>query len=159
MVGFTLRPRWTQEFLTCWRVRSKIGIYVWIRQQCPLQNSVKLFSVWVWGLGTLWRKDVGGERECKERCLDAKEKLKRTKGSYIMNSFIICTLHLHLVPRSKNEWSYTSTPHYASMVWCSVKAQGQLYLYLLPPSIDTVIKWRDVIGETCSTYWGNEKCI
>jgi hypothetical protein len=30
----------------------------------------------------------------------------------------------------KNEWSYTSTPQYAFMAWCSVKAQGQLYLYL-----------------------------
>jgi hypothetical protein len=29
-----------------------------------------------------------------------------------------------------NEWSYTSTPQYAFMAWCSVKAQGQLYLYL-----------------------------
>jgi hypothetical protein len=38
--------------------------------------------------------------------------------------------HLHLAPRSKNEWSYTSTPQYASMAWCSVKAQGWLYLYL-----------------------------
>jgi hypothetical protein len=38
------------------------------------------------------------------------------------------TTHLHLVPRSKNEWSYNSTPQYAFMVWCSVKAQGQLYL-------------------------------
>jgi len=27
----------------------------------------------------------------------------------------------------KNAWSYTSTPQYA-MMWCSVKAQGQLYL-------------------------------
>jgi len=33
---------------------------------------------------------------------------------------------------SKNERCYASTPQYASMVWCSVKAQGQLYLYLLP---------------------------
>jgi hypothetical protein len=40
------------------------------------------------------------------------------------------TTHLHLVPRSKNEWSYTSTPQYALMAWFSVKAQGQLYLYL-----------------------------
>jgi len=32
------------------------------------------------------------------------------------------------VPRSKNAWSYTSTPPYAFMTWCSVKAQGQLYL-------------------------------
>jgi hypothetical protein len=28
----------------------------------------------------------------------------------------------------KNMWSYTSTPLYAFMVWCSVKAQEQLYL-------------------------------
>jgi hypothetical protein len=26
----------------------------------------------------------------------------------------------------------SSTPQYAFMAWCSVKAQGQLYLYLLP---------------------------
>jgi hypothetical protein len=38
------------------------------------------------------------------------------------------TTHLHLVPSSKNEWSYTFTPQYAFMAWCSVKAQGQLYL-------------------------------
>jgi hypothetical protein len=25
----------------------------------------------------------------------------------------------------KNAWSYASTPQYAFMVWCSVKAQGQ----------------------------------
>jgi hypothetical protein len=31
------------------------------------------------------------------------------------------TTHLHLVPRSKNEWSYTSTPQYTFMAWCSVK--------------------------------------
>jgi hypothetical protein len=29
----------------------------------------------------------------------------------------------------KNAWSYNSTPQYAFMAWCSVKAQGQLYLY------------------------------
>jgi hypothetical protein len=39
------------------------------------------------------------------------------------------TTRLHLVPRSKNEWSYTFTLQYAFMSWCSVKAQGQLYLY------------------------------
>jgi hypothetical protein len=31
------------------------------------------------------------------------------------------TTHLHLVPRSKNEWSYTSTPQHAFMARCSVK--------------------------------------
>jgi hypothetical protein len=30
----------------------------------------------------------------------------------------------------KNAWSYTSTPLYAFMAWCSVKAQRQLYLNL-----------------------------
>jgi hypothetical protein len=28
----------------------------------------------------------------------------------------------------KNAWSYTSTPKYTFIAWCSVKAQGQLYL-------------------------------
>jgi hypothetical protein len=35
----------------------------------------------------------------------------------------------NLVPRSKNEWSYTSTPQYAFMAWCSAKAQGHIYYY------------------------------
>jgi hypothetical protein len=30
----------------------------------------------------------------------------------------------------KNVWNYTSTPQYAFMARCSIKAQGQLYLYL-----------------------------
>jgi hypothetical protein len=30
----------------------------------------------------------------------------------------------------KNTWSDTSTPPYAFMAWCSVKAQGQLYLFI-----------------------------
>jgi hypothetical protein len=31
------------------------------------------------------------------------------------------TTHVHLVPRSKNAWSYTSTPQYAFRAWCLVK--------------------------------------
>jgi hypothetical protein len=31
----------------------------------------------------------------------------------------------------KNAQSYTSTPQYAFMAWCSVKVQGQLYLLLV----------------------------
>jgi len=27
------------------------------------------------------------------------------------------TTHLHLVPRRKNAWSYTSTPEYVFMSW------------------------------------------
>jgi hypothetical protein len=30
----------------------------------------------------------------------------------------------------KNAWRYSSTPQYALIPWCSVKAQGKLYLYL-----------------------------
>jgi hypothetical protein len=30
----------------------------------------------------------------------------------------------------KNVWSHTSTPPYVFMAWCSVKTQGQLYVYL-----------------------------
>jgi hypothetical protein len=38
--------------------------------------------------------------------------------------------HFRLVPRSKNEWSYTPAPPICPMAWCSAKAQGQFYLYL-----------------------------
>jgi len=31
------------------------------------------------------------------------------------------TIHLHLVPRSNNAWSYTSTPQCAFMAWFLVK--------------------------------------
>jgi len=31
------------------------------------------------------------------------------------------TTHLHLVPRSRNERIYTSTPQYAFVAWCLVK--------------------------------------
>jgi hypothetical protein len=30
----------------------------------------------------------------------------------------------------KNAWSYTFTPQYVFMAWCSVKVQGHIYLYL-----------------------------
>jgi hypothetical protein len=41
------------------------------------------------------------------------------------------TNHIHLVPRSKNEWSYTSTPpvSFNGVVLSLKKAQGQLYLF------------------------------
>jgi hypothetical protein len=31
------------------------------------------------------------------------------------------TTYFHLVPMSKNAWSYTSIPQYSFMAWCSVK--------------------------------------
>jgi hypothetical protein len=40
------------------------------------------------------------------------------------------TTHLPLVPRSRIRGAVRPLSQYASMVWCSVKAPGQLYLYL-----------------------------
>jgi hypothetical protein len=36
--------------------------------------------------------------------------------------------HFHLVSRPRMRGTVTPPPEYASMAWCSVKAQGQLYL-------------------------------
>jgi hypothetical protein len=36
----------------------------------------------------------------------------------------------HLGPRSRIRGAIPSLPQYAFMAWCSVKAQGKLYLYL-----------------------------
>jgi hypothetical protein len=38
---------------------------------------------------------------------------------------------LHIVSRLKNEWSYTSTPQYDFMPWCSVKRSTGTTLPLL----------------------------
>jgi hypothetical protein len=40
----------------------------------------------------------------------------------------------------KNEWSYTSITPYASMAWWSVKAHGQLYLYITVTTTQQHIK-------------------
>jgi hypothetical protein len=54
----------------------------------------------------------------------------------VMRRHVKLTTHLHLVPRSKNAWSYTSTPQYAFMAWCSVKRSAGTNLplpsYFLP---------------------------
>jgi hypothetical protein len=36
------------------------------------------------------------------------------------------TTHLHIVSRSKNEWSYTSTPQYVFMAWYLVKHRDNI---------------------------------
>jgi hypothetical protein len=44
------------------------------------------------------------------------------------------TTHIHVMPKSKNAWSYASTPQYAFMAWCSVKKSARttlLYFTLL----------------------------
>jgi hypothetical protein len=40
------------------------------------------------------------------------------------------TTHLHLVRRSRTRGAILPLPQYAFVAWCSVKAQGQLYLHL-----------------------------
>jgi hypothetical protein len=67
--------------------------------------------------------------------------IQRVQGALSLG--VKLTNHTHLLPRSKNEWSYTSTPQYALMAWCSAKAQEQLYLYiyLYVKEIHFVLKW------------------
>jgi len=44
------------------------------------------------------------------------------------------TTHLHLLPKSKNAWSYTSIPQYVLIAWCLVKHRDNFNFYLLPRS-------------------------
>jgi hypothetical protein len=51
--------------------------------------------------------------------------------------------HLHVVPWSKNEWSYTSTPQHALMAWCSLKNTGTLHLqYMFSPQSEGLLRPR-----------------
>jgi hypothetical protein len=60
------------------------------------------------------------------------------------------TTHLHLVPRSKNEWSYTSTPPIHLYGVVLFKAQGQLYLYLYYFTCFTILKYFNMSVVCCS---------
>jgi len=52
------------------------------------------------------------------------------------------------VPRSKNEWSYTSTPQYAFMTWCLVKHRDNFtFTFTFTFGEQTVL--RTDILETC----------
>jgi hypothetical protein len=46
----------------------------------------------------------------------------------------------------KNAWRYTSTPQYAFMAWWSVKALGQLYLYVYLTGCEGATKMESKIG-------------
>jgi hypothetical protein len=78
-----------------------------------------------------------------------------TGGSFPGVKRLGCEADLHLVPRSKNEWRYTSTPQYAFMAWCSVKkAQGQLYFTLHLPLLLLLLLL--LLLKNYSITWGNE---
>jgi hypothetical protein len=53
----------------------------------------------------------------------------------------------------KNVWTYTSTPQYAFMAWCSVKAQGQLYLRCTLTYIHVFAKCVLCIPSWCSSLY------
>jgi hypothetical protein len=50
--------------------------------------------------------------------------------------------NLHLVPRSKNAWSYTSTPHYVFMLWWLIKHRDNFTFTLLEDSLRSSVIFR-----------------
>jgi hypothetical protein len=64
----------------------------------------------------------------------------------------------HLVPRSKNEWGYTSTPQYVFMAWCLVKHRDKFifylyYCYCFPSSQQLLFSWRCLYISQCCNVW------
>jgi hypothetical protein len=59
------------------------------------------------------------------------------------------TTHLHLVPKSKNAWSYTSTPQYAFMAWCLVKNKDNFTFTLAYTQLSSVANILHVIQRRC----------
>jgi hypothetical protein len=58
--------------------------------------------------------------------------LLKHRGNFILDimvHYIYITPVSTAVPRSRMRGAIPPQPHYAFMAWCSVKAQGQLYLY------------------------------
>jgi hypothetical protein len=64
----------------------------------------------------------------------------------------------HTPPSSgevKNAWRYTSIPQYAFMAWCSVKEQGQVYLYRYV----TLKQIDGLIGHMVPRKYVQKKCL
>jgi hypothetical protein len=67
----------------------------------------------------------------------------------------LATTHLYLVPRSKNAWSYNSTPQHAFISWCSVKNITGTTVPLplpLPLPLPFAMKLRRVFPETLNLW-------
>jgi hypothetical protein len=59
------------------------------------------------------------------------------------------TFHIHLVPRSKHAWKYTSTPPIRPHGVVLSSAQGQLYLYL---PVSKIVKMKAINFFTNQLY-------
>jgi len=73
------------------------------------------------------------------------------------------TTHLHLVPRSKNEWSYTSTPQYVFMAWCLVKlsmaVKFQVDVFWVVMSCSVAVGYQRFGGLCCLHLQGEETLV
>jgi hypothetical protein len=65
------------------------------------------------------------------------------------------TIHLHLVPRSTNAWSYTSTPQNAYMPWCSKHRDN--FTFTLPFQMWRAYGNNDSYNVTQSKFCGHLK--
>jgi hypothetical protein len=66
------------------------------------------------------------------------------------------TTDLHLVPKSKNAWSYISTPHYAFMAWCSVKKRRDNFTFTLTRKVYAKYLAKTETLETVSDRGGGD---
>jgi hypothetical protein len=75
-----------------------------------------------------------------------------TRGSFPRG--VKLTAHLHLVPRSRMRGAIPPLPQYALLVWCSVKVQGQFYIYLnnQTPFMDCL---KEVLWDKLCTSWAS----
>jgi VCBS repeat-containing protein len=72
------------------------------------------------------------------------------------------TTHLHIVTRSKNEWSYTSAPQYAFMAWYLIKHRGNFTFTLNTFTVSIqMMKIRNPVTYkmTLRGHWYTPKCI
>jgi hypothetical protein len=83
-----------------------------------------------------------------------------SKGSFLGGKAaggVKLTTHLHLVPRSNNAWSYTSTPQYAFMAWCLVKHRDNFaFTFTL---LFAKCYWGDEVRDIeMDEMWRKQKC-
>jgi hypothetical protein len=110
-----------------------------MKEQVSRDSSVSIvlgYRLGDWGSGVRFPVGAGNLslHHCVQNCSGAHRAScpMGTRGSFpgVKRPGREADQSLHLVLRSKNEWSYTSTPQYTFMAWCLVKHRDFTFFYL-----------------------------
>jgi hypothetical protein len=131
-------------------VRPRVGLHIWT-QIANKQTRTAIVGIgtgyglgdWMIGVRFLMGRRIFLSTTASRPALEPTQPpIQWVQGVFLwgLNARVVkLTTHIHLVPRSKNAWSYTSTPPIRLHELLLSEVQGQLYLLLDAESRQRVV--------------------